>query len=160
MKTLKKLSSYLKDCISTHRLNISYLKNDNGKVHFTDGNYAIVLQSKESESLPSLFNVDVKKMIGEVKEELHNGFIVKSPVGVPMDYPSFEPIIALHEKKEKTLTISFSAEYLYNIAQIISKNGTSVTLEITDNMSTIKVTADKENSFGLLMPLKPNWSEK
>lgn len=162
MKTLKKLSAYLKDNIRLSRGGINWLKNEKGKISFTNGNYAIVTvaEDKEAIALPELFAIDVKKTQGEVKEHLINGYIVKSPLLLDSSsYPSFEPILKLHDSKPKTITLSLDAESLLKIAAIISKDGKRITLEITDNMSTIKVTADKENSFGLLMPLKPNWAE-
>jgi len=162
MKTLKYLSTLLKEVYKSRGdTAMSYLKNEKGTVTYTNGNYLIKAPFEEAKQLPELFLVEQKRAHNTYHNEtLVNGFKITSPKDIPVsDYPPTDRLENDALKLVPTITININAEYLKNIAEVISKNGSSVSLHITNDMSMIRVEGDKENTFAILMPLKPNWRD-
>lgn len=161
MKTLKYLSTLLKEVYKSRGdTALSYLKNDKGKVTYTNGNYLIQKSFEEAKELPELFLVEQKRAHNTYHNEiLVNGFKITSPKDIPSsDYPDCDLVINSANKNIPIVSITLNAEYLANVASVIAKDGTSITLNITNDMTCVKVTAKDSDGVGYVMPLNPKFA--
>jgi hypothetical protein len=160
MKTLKYLSTLLKEVYKSRGdTAISYLKNDKGIVTYTNGNYLIQKSFDEAKELPELFIVDVKRPRECMESTIVNGYVISSPkYTTSKDYPDCDLVINSTNKNVPIVSITLNAEYLANIAKVIAKDGNSITLNITDDMTCVKITAKDSDGVGYVMPMNPKFS--